>query len=109
MDPRTERSPQELFEVFASDVCPQVRAMLLANFSIEKQSLFSDIRTRKQHPKVHIYTAGPPCQSFSKQGKREGTKSENGMILLWVVLYIAQVDCGKGFDCSACTEHVSYP
>ena len=81
---------EEVFEAFASDVLPEVRRMLVENFDIHPNNIFGDIRERIEFPKVHVYTAGPPCQSFSKQGLGKGGNSENGEILLWCAIYIQE-------------------
>ena len=57
-------------EIFASESDPKVRETLLHNFPKLRGRIYEDVRTRP-NPKrrVDVYTAGFPCQSWSKIGK----------------------------------------
>lgn len=52
---------------------------------------FQDIfrRDNASAPRADLYIAGYPCPSFSRMGKRAGTKDVRGMVTLQGLLYIA--------------------
>lgn len=78
-------------ESFASDVCEASRKVLLHNFKLSEKQIYHDICERDHHkaPKVHVYSAGFPCQSFSSAGLGQGLGSSNGQVSLHCLSYIA--------------------
>lgn len=63
--------------VWSSDIDPMVRKSILGNYS--PRSLYTDILARDHHtlPRIDLYIAGFPCQTFSSLGKREGFFDED--------------------------------
>lgn len=69
----------------------QVRSVLKYNFpGLSDANIFTDItkRDHKKAPRSDVYTAGFPCQEYSRQGKGRGLRSEKGTVGLHVVEYI---------------------
>ena len=64
--------------VFACDKDSDSKATIQANWKPAK--FYDDIATRdnKMSPEVDLYTAGFPCQSFSRAGNREGFYDAKG-------------------------------
>ena len=65
-------------QVFASEIEEDLRAFLRANHTIEH--IFEDVRQRPKEwdEQLDMYVAGPPCQSFSRLGKRKGLQDVRG-------------------------------
>lgn len=70
--------------VFACEIDKNCRSTYRSNFRERHVFLASNVKTFSQEPhwiKNHdLLTAGFPCQSFSSIGKRDGFKSEKGML-----------------------------
>ena len=58
--------------IWSSDIDPMVQKSIQGNY--HPQTFYSDIfkRNHKKLPKIDVYIAGFPCQTFSTLGKREG-------------------------------------
>lgn len=78
----------EFKEVFASEKDAATRHVLEFNFQCGKTYTDVVARDHAMTPAVDLYTAGPPCQSFSTQGQRAGLDSTNGLVGLACVEYI---------------------
>jgi hypothetical protein len=86
-------------EGFASDINPHVRTFLQANF--EHTHIFKDIVTRdneklkKQLAATDnipdIYTAGWPCQPFSRAGLQKGVQDMRGTVGAFVADTIVEI------------------
>ena len=72
---------------FGSEIDARARAMTKHNFPIAKGGMCPDIMGRDDTtlPAVDLYTAGPPCQSFSAAGKHGGLSDARGCVFLRVV------------------------
>ena len=82
--------------LFASEVNPDYRAILSATHAVE--SVFPDITTRAEDSlrpfrgRVTIYTAGFPCQPYSRQGSQGGESDPSGRgMVVWDVLLAIDV------------------
>jgi len=66
--------------LWSSDIDPMVRKSILGNYN--PNILYENIceRNHKTLPKIDLYFAGFPCQSFSTLGKRKGLNDERGNI-----------------------------
>ena len=73
--------------IFASENDKATRAMTKHNFPIAPGGMCPDIMSRDDAtlPAVDIYTAGPPCQSFSIAGKKAGLGDARGCVFLRVL------------------------
>ena len=75
-------------EAWVSDTCPAARAVLAANF--KPDVIYKDCKqVSRSKEAVDLYTAGSPCQSYSRLGKGEGLQSTNGQTLLLVLRNVA--------------------
>ena len=72
---------------YASEKDRATRAMLVNNFEISTSRFYGNIQDRDhtELPSVDLYTAGPPCQSFSAEGKNLGLADPNGVVFLAVL------------------------
>lgn len=71
-------------EEWVSDSDAAVRSVLKRNFS--PKAILADVRhVVPKHFGVDFYTAGYPCQSYSRLGRQEGLNSANGQVLLGVL------------------------
>ena len=72
---------------FACDAAAESQTLLR---HLAPKHLYTDIRERAVHevPAVDVYTAGPPCQPYSKAGKRKRTDCELGLMIMHCVAYI---------------------
>ncbi len=77
-------------EIFASETCEAARKVLMLNFDLPAGRIHYDVTTRdpRRTPYVDFYSAGFPCQSFSRQGLGEGLDGENGRVGLACLLYV---------------------
>ncbi len=81
----------QVADEFASEKDTKTRLMLMHNFKIGK--LFPDIFERDDShlPPLDLYTAGPPCQSFSADGLNQGILDPRGVVLLRVLQTVASL------------------
>ena len=71
-------------EVWASDTAQACRALLAANFKI--RTIYSDAKdVPAEEEALDFYSAGSPCPSFSRLGKKEGLACSNGQVLMLVL------------------------
>lgn len=69
--------------VFAGDIEPNCKKSYLANYKINEQDWFTDIRNFDAKPyvgKVDFIIGGAPCQAFSMVGKRLGFEDARGTL-----------------------------
>ena len=73
--------------VFACD-CD--RASLKVLQFLQPEAIYEDVRSRNiaEMPEVDLFTFGPPCQSYSRQGNRAGDSCELGQLGLFSLAYI---------------------
>ena len=73
--------------IFASEKDKATRAMTKHNFPIAHGGMCPDIMGRDDTTlaAVDLYTAGPPCQSFSTAGNHEGVAHPRGVVFLRVL------------------------
>ena len=73
--------------IFASENDKVTRAVAKHNFPIAPGGMRPDIMSRDDATlaAVDIYTAGPPCQSFSIAGKQAGLGDARGCVFLRVL------------------------
>ena len=79
-------------EAWASEADPATRRVLAASFSPRK--IYPDIRDwdgGSGAGDIDFFSAGSPCQSFSRAGRRQGLDCENGKTLLHVLMRIYKV------------------
>jgi site-specific DNA-cytosine methylase len=77
-------------EVFACEVSAVARKVIKHNFDMTDAKIYEDI-TERDHaaaPYVDFYSAGFPCQSYSRQGLGEGVSSTNGNVGLHCLMFI---------------------
>ena len=79
--------------IFASEKDALTRAMTKRNFPIDRGGMCPDIMGRDDAtlPSVDLYTAGPPCQSFSTAGKHAGLSDARGCVSPPVLATIQRV------------------
>jgi DNA (cytosine-5)-methyltransferase 1 len=89
-----DRMRIEVKHCFASEKDTLAKATLLANF--KPRVFYNDLRRRsvRRVPRVDLYVAGFPCQSFSAQGARSGfaDKHGRGTIFRYIYRYIRKRD-----------------
>ena len=69
--------------VFAGDVDPKCKQSYFANYDIQEENWFSDIRqfhADKYKGGVDLLVGGAPCQAFSMVGKRLGFEDARGTL-----------------------------
>lgn len=69
--------------VFAGDIDSNCKKSYFANYSINEEDWFSDVRdfdARKYKNKVDFVVGGAPCQAFSMVGKRLGFDDARGTL-----------------------------
>ena len=69
--------------VFASDIDDKCKKSYFANYNINKEDWYSDVRdfdATKYADKVDFVVGGAPCQSFSMVGKRLGFEDARGTL-----------------------------
>lgn len=69
--------------VFAGDIEPNCKKSYFANYQIDEEDWFSDIRdfdARKYKGKVDFIVGGAPCQAFSMVGHRLGFEDARGTL-----------------------------
>ena len=73
--------------IFAPEKEKATRAMTKHNFPIAPGGMCPDIMSRDGATlaAVDIYTAGPPCQSFSLAGKHAGLRDAKGCVFVRVL------------------------
>ena len=72
-------------EEWVSDSDVAVRRVLQRNFAPKAMLSCVQQDVPANHLPVDFYSAGYPCQAYSKLGKGEGLESENGKVLLYVL------------------------
>ena len=81
---------------FVSEVDTRVMSVLRENFDLARAVVHADVMDRQDDQlttlgAVDLYTAGPPCQSFSKNGNRLGVHDPRGVVFLRLVETIRTV------------------
>lgn len=74
--------PHEI--VFACDIDGFAKASFFANYDIDENRWFEDIKDlngRQFEDKVDLFVGGSPCQSFSMVGKRGGLEDDRGLLI----------------------------
>lgn len=69
--------------VFASDIDKFVKQSYFANYEIDDENWYSDVKDikgRKYKGKIDLLVGGSPCQSFSMVGKRKGFADTRGTL-----------------------------
>ncbi len=69
--------------VFASDIDKFVKQSYFANYSINEESWFDDVKNidgNKFKNRIDLLVGGSPCQSFSMVGKRKGLDDTRGTL-----------------------------
>ena len=69
--------------VFASDIDPFVKETFFANFIIDNDRWYDDVKDingKKYLNKIDLLVGGSPCQSFSMVGKRKGLNDTRGTL-----------------------------
>lgn len=69
--------------VFASDIDKFAKQSYFANYSIDENRWYDDVRDvngKKYRGKIDLLVGGSPCQSFSMVGKRKGLKDTRGTL-----------------------------
>lgn len=79
--------------IWSSDIDPMVRKSIEGNY--HPQTLYTDIfqRNHKKLPRVDLYIAGFPCQTFSFLGKREGFFDEDKKGIVFFECYQTIQQC----------------
>ena len=75
--------------VFSSDIDPKVRGFLQHQHT--PANIYQDVRDRQVNmmPPVDLYAFGPPCQTFSSAGLRQGIRDDRGKLFAFGLEYIA--------------------
>jgi DNA-cytosine methyltransferase len=83
------RDDQALRYEFGSDIVPLCRRILIAG-TPAPEVVYEDLTTRDHAvtPRVHLYVAGFPCQSFSASGLRHGLDDVRGTVFFGVLEYL---------------------
>ena len=74
--------------IFSSDADPKVRKYLAHNHA--PKTVYEDVRSRNvaDMEPVDLYAFGPPCQSFSSAGRRQGSSDDRGKLFAFSLDYI---------------------
>jgi len=67
--------------VFACDIDKFCKTTYFANYAIDEDQWYGDVRTidgKKYKHKIDLFVGGSPCQSFSMVGKRKGLEDDRG-------------------------------
>lgn len=85
--------------VFAGDIEPKCKASYFANYEIDEEDWFSDVRefdASKYKGKVDFVIGGAPCQAFSMVGHRLGFEDARGT-LFYEFARVVKETCPKLF------------
>ena len=76
--------------IFSCDHTPACRKFLKAAHDPGPEHVYDDVENRevKQVPYCAVYIWGPPCQSFSSNGKRKGVADKRGTLARFSLRYI---------------------
>jgi DNA (cytosine-5)-methyltransferase 1 len=75
---------------WSCDIDKYVRLSIQANY--KSKVIFEDITKHRKLPKIDLYIAGFPCQTFSIAGNREGMNDPRGTIFYDCIRAIKQSD-----------------
>ncbi len=75
--------------LFASEKQPDLHKLIKR--AHPNAEVFKDIsgRNNKKVPRVDMLVGGPPCQSWSTAGRKQGTKDERGKLLFEMLRYVS--------------------
>ena len=75
----------------------------LCDFDTRECTYYSDIfaRCNENAPRADLYTAGYPCPSYSRLGKRQGTGERRGLVTLQGLLYYISLPRDLARSCSS--------
>ena len=81
---------------FVSEVDPQAMSAIKLNFNLDGATICNDVMNRQDDDlrdvgPVDLYTAGPPCQSFSKNGKHLGVDDPRGQVFIRLLATVQTV------------------
>ena len=79
--------------VFACDIDEHCKKTYFANFSINNEDWFYDVKDldgKKFKNKIDILVGGSPCQSFSMVGKRKGLEDDRGNLVFEFIRIVKQ-------------------
>lgn len=80
---------KKLFQhIFSSEIDIKLKKFIETNFA--PTYIYDDLMNRSTYPKVDIYVAGFPCQSFSTSGKQLGFNDPHGTIFFGIYEYISK-------------------
>ena len=73
---------------FSCDSLPASKAFITSNHMPDK--FFDDVaaRTQEEEEYVDLYLFTPPCTTFSKSGKQQGTSKREGQVMKYSMKYI---------------------
>lgn len=77
---------------FACDICKYVKESYLANYKINQEDWYSDVKDvdGNKYKNIDMIVGGSPCQSFSFVGKQKGLEDERGNLIFQFIRVIKE-------------------
>ena len=77
---------------FACDICKYVKESYFANYQINQNDWYSDVKDvdGNKYKNIDMIVGGSPCQSFSFVGKQKGLEDERGNLIFQFIRVIKE-------------------
>lgn len=77
---------------FACDICKYVKESYFANYKINQEDWYSDVKDvdGNKYKNIDMIVGGSPCQSFSFVGKQKGLEDERGNLIFQFIRVIKE-------------------
>ena len=78
--------------VFACDICKYVKESYFANYKINQEDWYSDVKNvnGNKYKNIDMIVGGSPCQSFSFVGKQKGLEDDRGNLIFEFIRVIKE-------------------